>query len=282
MLRIAIPNKGALSETSVKLLKEAGYKVKRQSRELIVYDKKNDIEFVFLRPRDIAVYVANGVLDLGITGRDLTFDSKATAVELIELHFGGSSFMYAIPNEQDLLPDDFANKRIATSYPNIVEADLKNRGIKAEIIKLDGAVEISIKLGVADVIADVVESGRTLTEAGLKVVGEPLMLSEAILIGHNDKTIEKPGVQKLIARLEGLLVAREYAVIEYDIARKDLDVACKITPGLESPTISPLADENWVAVKALVKNSETNILMDKLKDIGAKGIMISSINTCRL
>ncbi len=282
MLRIAIPNKGALSEGSVKILKEAGYKAKRHSRELIVYDKLNDIEFVFLRPRDIAVYVANGVLDLGITGRDLTADSCVEAIELMPLNFGASSFRYALPKEKDLLPNDFGGLRIATSYPNIVKADMAKRGVDVEVIKLDGAVEISIQLGVADVIADVVESGRTLKEAGLKVVGEALMESEALIIGHNQETADNADVKILLQRVKGILVARQYAMIEYDIQKENLDKACDLTPGIESPTVAPLTHENWFAVKSMVKRKEINQLMDDLKAIGAKGIIATEVKTCRL
>lgn len=282
MLKIAIPNKGSLSEESVSLLKEAGYKCRRHSRELIVRDKVNKIEFVYLRPRDIAVYVGSGVLDLGITGRDLAIDSKAQVKELLALNFGNSSFYYALPVDSNLKPAKFAGKRIATAYPNIVNKDLKKRGVKADIIRLDGAVEISINLGVADVIADVVSSGQTLKEAGLKIVGEPILESEAILVARDKKIANSSDGKKLINRLNGILLARNYAMVEYDVPRKSLEKACKITPGIESPTIAPLAEADWVAVKSMVKLQEVNSIMDKLQSVGAKGIIITDIRTCRL
>ncbi len=282
MLKIAIPNKGNLSEGAVRLLKEAGYKAKRHGRELMVYDKENNIEFIFLRPKDIAIYVAKGVLDLGITGKDLALDSEANVNELLPLNFGKSAFCYSVPNEKNLTPNDFDGLRIATSYPNIVKNDMKQRSLNVETIKLDGAVEISIRLGVADAIADVVESGRTLKEAGLKVVGEPVMKSEAVLIAHSDETEQLPDVKTLVARIKGVLVARKYAIIEYDIPKNIVEKACELTPGIEAPTIAPLSHENWVAVKAMAKISEINFLMDKLKNIGAKGIIVTSIKSCRL
>ncbi len=282
MLKIAIPNKGALSESSIILLKEVGYKVKRHSRELTVYDKVNDIDFIFLRPKDIPIYVSNGVLDLGITGKDLSLNSNAQVKELLALNFGKSSFCYAVPKDKMIEPKDFEGFRIATSYPYIVEQDMSNQGIKIETVKLDGAVEISIKLGVADAIADVVESGRTLKEAGLKVVGNPVMQSEAILIARSEEALNSHEVQIVLDRLKGVLVAREYVVIEYDIEKQYLDKAFKITPGIEAPTVAPLSNENWVAVKAMAKISEINELMDKLKQIKAKGIIVSKIKTCRL
>lgn len=282
MLKIAIPNKGSLSEESVKLLKEAGYKCKRRGRELIVVDKENEIEFIYLRPRDIAVYVANGVLDLGITGRDLAIDSNSKVEELLALNFGNSRFFYAVPAEKNLTPDDFEGMRIASSYPNIVKQDMEKRGLKTTIVRLDGAVEISIKLGVADAIADVVSSGATLKEAGLKIIGSPIIDSEAILISRDKNISANKDIQKLVNRLQGILVARSYAMIEYDVPRTKVEAACLLTPGIESPTISPLAEDSWVAVKSMVKRKEVNEIMDKLKECGAKGIIITDIRTCRL
>ncbi len=282
MLRIAIPNKGALSESAVDLLKEAGYKCSRYGRELMVTDRENQIEFVFLRPRDIAVYVGNGIIELGITGRDLVLDSRAVVDEVLALNFGKSSFRYAVPNASDLTPDKFDGLRIATSYPNVVLSDLETRGMEASIVRLDGAVEISISLGVADVIADVVESGGTLKEAGLKVVGEPLMNSEAILIARNKEVAASPAVQTLIRRLKGILVARTWAMVEYDIPREKLEKACKVTPGIEAPTIAPLSNPDWVAVKAMVKRSESNRIMDELYELGARGIIVTDLRSCRL
>lgn len=183
MLKLAIPNKGALSEDAVRLLGEAGYKCSRSGRELVVSDRVNDIDFVFLRPRDIALYVGDGVLDLGITGRDLKEDSGADVIELFPLGFGRSRFCFAVPKESGLTVEKLGGLRIATSYPELLRRNLEKRNLKCPIVRLDGAVEISIRLGVADAIADVVESGATLTEAGLVVTGEPMLCSEAVLIG---------------------------------------------------------------------------------------------------
>lgn len=282
MLRIAVPNKGSLSESAVALLKEAEYKCSRYSRELIVTDQENQLEFVFLRPRDIAVYVGNGIIDLGITGRDLALDSQADVLEVMALNFGRSSFRYAVPNDSDLTPEQFAGLRIATSYPNIVLDDLNKRGINASIVRLDGAVEISIRLGVADVIADVVESGSTIREAGLKIIGEPVMKSEAILIARDQEVAERSCVQTLLGRIKGIMVARSWAMVEYDIPRDKLEAACKVTPGIESPTIAPLSNPDWVAVKAMVTRSGSNQVMDQLYELGARGIIITDIRSCRL
>lgn len=282
MLQIAIPNKGALSEDAVQLLKEAGYKCSRYGRELIVHDAANDVDFIFLRPRDIAVYVGNGIVDLGITGRDLTIDSKADVAELLPLEFGKSRFCYAVPKNSGLTQDKFDGLRIATSYPEIVAQDMKKRNFNVKIVKLDGAVEISVKLGVADCIADVVESGRTLVEAGLEITGDPILYSEALLIAGSADIAENPDVKKLLARLRGILVARSYVMIEYDIEKSKLKNCCRITPGIESPTISPLDNPDWVAVKAMIAKKEINAIMDQLYAEGARGIIVTAISSCRL
>lgn len=282
MLKIAIPNKGSLSNDSVTLLTDAGYHVKRLGRELKLIDNENQVEFIFLRPKDIAVYVGNGVLELGITGRDLVADSEADAEELCTLGFGKSEFFYAVPRESDMTPDDFGGKRIATSYPNLVALDLHKRRIKAKIIKLDGAIEISINLGVADVIADVVQTGRTLQEAGLKTVGDPVIQSEAVLIGRDPSITERADVQTVIDRIRGIVVARDYVMIEYDVSKENLKNACDITPGIEAPTVAPLSREGWFAVKAMARKRGINAVIDDLSHAGCKGIIVSDIRTCRI
>lgn len=282
MLQIALPNKGSLSEDAIELVKEAGYRCKRYHKELVARDPDNNIEFIFLRPRDIAVYVANGVLDLGITGRDLAFDSRSGVKELATLRFGGSKFFYAVPKDSDMTPDDFGGKRIATSYPNIVLDDMENRGLDAKVIKLNGAVEISVQLGVADAIADVVSSGKTLQMAGLKIVGEPIMKSEAVLVARDEKITENSDVNLFIKRLQGIVTAREYAIVEYDISEANLDKACEVTPGIESPTVSPLMEKKWFAVKAMIKRKEINTVIDNLSALEAKGIIVTDIRTCRI
>lgn len=282
MLKMAIPNKGALSEDAVRLLGEAGYKCFRSGRELVVSDRANEIDFVFLRPRDIALYVGNGVLDLGITGRDLRADSGADVVELMPLGFGRSRFCFAVPKESGLTVETLGGLRIATSYPELLRQNLEKRNLTCPIVRLDGAVEISIRLGVADAIADVVESGATLREAGLEIIGEPMLHSEAVLIGRSEEMLNCPEVKKLMARLKGIIVAGSYAMMEYDIPRAALEAACAITPGIESPTVAPLSNPEWVAVKAMVLRKECNRIMDELYEIGARGIIVADIRSCRL
>jgi len=282
MLQIALPNKGALSEGAVELVREAGYRCRRDGRELMVRAPENDVEFYFLRPRDIAVYVGSGLLDLGVTGRDLAQDGEAEVAELLSLGFGKSSFRYAVPKEKELTPDTFDGLRIATSYPKLVQMDMDKRGQSVTIIKLDGAVEISIQLGVADAIADVVQTGKTLEEAGLKIVGETVLRSEAVVIARDADFATDPDVRTFLDRLRGIIVAREFVMIEYDAPEALLEQASALTPGIESPTVSPLSRPGWVAVKAMAPRSGINDVMDRLQLLGAKGIIVTDIRTCRI
>jgi ATP phosphoribosyltransferase len=281
MLRIAVPNKGSLAESSIAILKEAGYRQRTDARDLVLIDPDNAVEFYYLRPRDIAIYVGSGELEAGITGRDLLIDSAAPAEEILSLDFGSSTFRFAAPIGKEWGISDVSGKRIATAYPGLVEHNLKSLGIQAQIVRLDGAVESSVRLGVADVIADVVSTGNTLRQAGLQVFGEPILTSEAIVIKR--KGVEIPaGLEVLIRRLQGVVTARRYVLLDYDVQKSLVDQACAITPGLESPTISPLQKADWVAVRAMVLRKETNRVMDELWALGARGILVTDIHACRL
>jgi ATP phosphoribosyltransferase len=281
MLRVAVPNKGALAETSAVMLAEAGYRGRHEQRDLTVLDPANDVEFFYLRPKDIAIYVGNGELDLGITGRDLALDSGAAVEEKLALGFGGSQFRYAAPAGQDWKVADLHGKRLATAYPRLVVEDLGRRGIVADVIRLDGAVEISVQLGVADAIADVVGSGRTLRQHNLVVFGDEICRSEAILVQRAGSEFIAPKAQ-LTARLRGVVLAQQYLMLDYDCPKALLDEALKTTPGLESPTVAPLAHDDWVAVRAMVPRKEANQVMDELAALGAKAILASDIRSCRL
>jgi len=281
MLRIAVPNKGSLADESISLLKAAGYRQRGDSRDLILLDPVNEVEFYYLRPRDIAVYVGSGELEAGITGRDLLIDSNAPAEEVLALHFGGSTFRFAAPLGSSLSTTDLRGKRIATAYPGLVENYLSEHNLSADVVRLDGAVESSVRLGVADVIADVVSTGNTLRQAGLEVFGEPLLRSEAIVIKRQGVDMVRE-LEILVRRLQGVVTAQQYVLLDYDAPTSVVEKACAITPGLESPTISPLAKEGWVAVRAMVKRSETNRVMDELWEIGARGILVTDIHACRL
>lgn len=283
MLRVAVPNKGALSESAAEILSEAGYRRRTDPKDLTVIDPANGVEFFFLRPKDIAIYVGSGQLDFGITGRDLAAESDAPVDERLALGFGSSTFRYAAPAGRDWTVADLAGKRIATAYPNLVRKDLASKGIEATVIRLDGAVEISVQLGVADAIADVVGSGRTLRLHDLVAFGDSLCDSEAVLIERagNGEDPNRAARDQLAARVQGVVFGQQYLMLDYDCPRSVLDRATEITPGLESPTIAPLADPDWVAVRALVPRRTVNAIMDELAAIGAKAILASDIRFCR-
>lgn len=279
MLRIAVPNKGSLSETAVQMLHEAGYATRRDTRELFVPDLRNDVEFFYLRPRDIATYVGSGALDVGFTGRDLLLDSGSAATEIDALDFGGSTFRFAAPAGAFAGIEALDGVRVATSYPVLVDAFLQRHGVKAILVKLDGAVESAVRLGVADAVADVVSTGTTLRAAGLEIFGPVILESTAVLIGK-DRTLN--GVDTLVRRLQGVMVARQYVLLDYDVPRSALEAATALTPGFESPTISPLHDPDWVAVRSMIPANERNQVMDALYAVGARAILVTAIHAARL
>jgi ATP phosphoribosyltransferase len=288
VLRIAVPNKGVLSEPAAAMLAESGYRQRRSTKDLAVYDPDNDTEFFYLRPRDIAVYVAAGTLDVGITGRDMLLETAPTvgegaaAVEVMPLGFGRSSFRFASPLESGIESvDQLAGKRIATAYPVLLRRYLDEQGIAASVVELDGAVETACRLGVADAVCDVVETGTTLRAAGLHIIGEPVLTSEAILVRRAGAE-EIPAVAQLRRRLRGVLVARQYVMLDYDCPNDLLEKATALTPGLEGPTVSPLQTEGWSAVRAMVAQHDTNRIMDELWELGARAILVTSIHACRI
>jgi ATP phosphoribosyltransferase len=281
VLRIAVPNKGSLAEPASQMLSEAGYRQRTDSRELVLIDAENDTEFFFLRPRDIAIYVGSGRLDVGITGEDLLLDSGASAEPILPLGFAASTFRFAGRAGVAASAKDLEGKRIATSYPGVVAAHLAEHGVHAEVIRLDGAVETAVRLDVADAIADVVSTGTTLRNAGLEIFGEPLLTSQAVLIRRRGAPTTAR-VEQLARRLQGVIIARQYVMMDYDISDDLVEKAVAITPGIESPTVSPLHERGWSAVRSMVKRRQTNAIMDQLWDLGARGIIVTDIHACRL
>ncbi|KQB85588.1 ATP phosphoribosyltransferase [Corynebacterium oculi] len=280
MMRIAVPNKGALADVAATILKEAGYASRRDSKALNVIDRTNNVEFFFLRPKDIAIYVASGELDLGITGRDLAADSQAEVVEVLSLGFGASTFRFAAPAGQEWTVEGIAGRRVATAYPHLVRTYLEQRGIDATVIRLDGAVEISIKLGVADVIADVVSTGATLRQQGLEPFGEAICRSEAVVVSRTPEIT--PDQRVMLRRFEGIVHAHHYVMLDYNVARARLEEATSITPGLSGPTVSPLTRPDWVAVRAMIPRSEANDVMDALAGVGAEAILATDLRIARI
>ncbi|MFM6980026.1 MAG: ATP phosphoribosyltransferase [Micrococcales bacterium] len=279
MLKVAVPNKGILSEAAIAMLQEAGYTTRRDTKDLHVVDSENNIEFFYLRPRDIATYVGSGALDAGFTGLDLLLDARSKAHSVADLGFGGSTFRFAGPVGKFKALKDLAGLRVATAYPDLVSDFLAKENIEVELVALDGAVEVAVRLGVADAVADVVSTGNTLRQAGLEIFGPVILQSTAHLISAPGKTED---CAQILRRLQGVLVAREYVIFDYDCPANLVESASKITPGIESPTISPLRDPEWVAVRALVKSNETNAKMDALYELGARAILVSAIHAARI
>ncbi len=279
MLKVAVPNKGILSESAIAMLKEAGYATRRDPKDLHVVDSAHGIEFFYLRPRDIATYVGSGSLDVGFTGLDLLLDSRSAAISLADLSFGGSTFRFAGPTGKFKSVQDLEGLRVATAYPHLVEDFLKREGVEVQLVQLDGAVEVAVRLGVADAVADVVSTGNTLRQAGLEIFGPVILESSAHLIVAPGK---KTDHEQLLRRLQGVLVAREYVIFDYDCPIELVELASAVTPGIESPTISPLRDAAWVAVRALVRSSDINAKMDELYALGARAILVSASHAARI
>jgi ATP phosphoribosyltransferase len=284
MLRVAVPNKGLLAAPARDILAEAGYRQRGDERDLVAVDAANDVEFFYLRPRDVATYVGAGTLDLGITGRDYLLDSGAAADEVLALDIGASTLRFAaVPGTIDAI-SDLAGRRVATALPHLVASYLRERDVPADVVRLDGAVETAIRLGVADAVADVVSSGLTLRQAGLVPFGEPIITSEAVVLRPTESrpTESRPALDAFLRRLQGVLVARRYVLMDYDVRADALEAACRLTPGYESPTVSPLADTEWCAVRSMVPRSDAQQVMDDLWAVGARAILVTDIHACRL
>lgn len=280
MTKVALPNKGVLFEPTIELLASCGYKVSKTMSSLSSFDAENGIEFYFLRPGDIPVYLSNGILDAGITGKDFVAEKGSDPSLLLDLNYGGSRLCAAVPEESPVRTiEEIAGLRIATSLPGIVRQYFGNRQL--DIVELEGAVEISVRLGIAQAVIDVVDTGGTLKQAGLRVIGEPLFQSNAALYAHPGRE-QQEEVVTLKSRVEGKLVAYEYMMVEYDVPGTILARASEITPGIESPTIAPLQAEGWYSVKAMIKKREANKIMDELSRIGCKGILLTRIESARI
>ena len=281
MLRIAVPNKGALAEPAAAMLRAAGYRQRTDTKDLTLIDSDHGVEFYYLRPRDIAVYIGRGDLDVGITGRDMLLDSRAEASEIMELGFAGSRFRFAAPGGSSMSLADVEGRRVATSYPDLLAAYLDDNGITAELVKLDGAVESAIRLGVADVVADVVDTGTTLKRAGLELFGDPICTSEAVLIQRGGAELPD-GAESLKTRLRSVLVAQNFFMMDYNVDAEHLDRTLALAPGVEGPTVSTLAKGGWCAVRVLVPRKGAHLLMDRLYEAGARGILLTELAACRL
>jgi len=280
MIKVALPNKGQLFDPTIELLRSCGYKANKSYKHLSTLDTENGIEFFFLRPGDIPMYVGQGIIDLGITGLDFNAEKRSPAVKVLDLHYGHSRLCAAVPNESPWHKlEDIRDVRIATSFTGITKSYFKKEDMK--LVELEGAVEISVNLGIADAVIDIVETGSTLKAAGLRILGEELFRSNAALFAHPGRE-NSPEVSTMVKRIQGKLVALSYMMVEYDVSAELLEKACALTPGLENPTVSQLFNKDWFAVKAMIKRNEANSLMDKLSELGCRGILLSEIESARI
>ena len=280
-LRIGVPSKGRLSEISMQLLKEAGLNFRRQDRSLFARVRDMPIDITFLRTDDIPVLCAEGAIDMGITGGDLVYESGVQITERLRLGMGNCRLTFCVPdNSEARSAKDLAGKRVATSFPYVTEHFLAQQGASAHIVKLTGSVEVMITLGVADAIVDLVETGSTLAANRLRIL-EEIGSYETVLI-QNPATKHTELADRIVRRLEGVVIARAYSLLEYNVPAAKLKEAEAITPGFESPTVSRLEEEDWYAVRAMVKRGEVIGIMEKLESLGATAILETSIANCRL
>ncbi|MCI0491418.1 MAG: ATP phosphoribosyltransferase [Planctomycetes bacterium] len=280
-LRIGVPSKGRLAEIAADLLIEAGLKFRRQERSLFARVRDIPIDVTFLRTDDIPVLCAEGAIDMGITGGDLIDESGVTVTKRLALGMGNWRLAICVPDDSTLRePSDLADCRIATSFPNVTKNYLSRHGISAHIVELTGSVEVMIALGVADAIVDLVETGSTLAANRLSILDE-LGRYEAVLI-QNPATRHAQLADRVVRRLEGVVIARSYSLLEYNVPENKLADAERITPGFESPTVSRLEEAGWLSVRAMVNRSEVIEIMERLEALGATAILETTITNCRL
>jgi len=279
MIKVALPNKGQLFERTLGMLLACGYRINKSVRDLSTIDHENEVEFFFLRPGDIPLYVANGILDAGITGQDFVAEKGLSPTCLFELNYGQSKLCVAVPAELEIESiAQLRGKRIATSFPNLTARFFPEREL---LVELEGAVEISVRLGIADAVVDLVETGSTLKQAGLKIVGAPLFESRAALFAHPGREVPEE-LTTLRNRLEGKVLAQEYMMVEYDCPAEILKRACATTPGIESPTVMSLEKPGWFSVKSMVKRRDAQRIMDDLARQGCRGILLSALDSVRI
>lgn len=280
MIKIALPSKGRLLEQTLELLTGCGYRAEKRQGTLSCLDAENNIEFYFLRPVDIPLYVANGTLDGGITGRDFVAERGESVHLLLDLNYGHSRLCAAVMEEAPITDLRSAGPiRVATSFPELTRHWLGDA--PAKLVVLEGSVEVSVKLGIADAIVDVVETGNSLRQAGMRVLGEPIFQSNAALFAHPGRETLTELVT-LAGRLRGRMVAAEYMMVEYDVPQTILQQACAITPGIQSPTVMSLNEPGWFSVKSVLRRREAHRVMDELERLGCKGILLTSLESARM
>ena len=280
-LRIGLPSKGRLADQAGELLKQAGLSFRRQPRSLFALVGELPIEVTFLRTDDIPVLCAEGAIDMGITGSDLVAESGVDVITRLDLGVGKCRLAMCVPIESSITtPDQLAGRRIATSFPRVTGAFLREHATDVHLVALSGSVEIMVTLGVADAIVDLVETGSTLAANRLRVLGE-IGRYETVLIQNHDPR-DADMANRVVRRVEGVVIARGYSLLEYNIPRMKLAQAEQIAPGFNSPTVNSLEDPDWCAVQVMVRRSDAIRIMEQLEEMGASAILETPINNCRL
>ena len=280
-LRIGLPSKGRLSEIAIELLSQAGLSFRRQSRGLFARVSGLPIDLVFLRTDDIPTLCAEGAIDMGITGSDLVEEAAVDIEVRMKLGVGRCRLAICVPDDASLRSAaDLSKARIATSFPNITERYLAQHGASAHLVSLSGSVEVMIQLGIADAIVDLVETGSTLAANRLRILDE-IDSYETVLI-QNSRCSDPLTADRVVRRLEGVVIARDYSLLEYNVPRSKLAEAEAITPGFNSPTVNALEDANWCSVRVMVKRHDVIEAMERLESLGASAIIETPISNCRL
>lgn len=280
-LRIGVPSKGRLSELAEELMKQAGMRFRRQNRSLFARVGEMPIDITFLRTDDIPVLCAEGAIDMGVTGSDLVEEANVDVTERLRLGVGKCRLALCVPDSSSITsPDQLDGQRVATSFPHVTAKYLEQHSAKARLVSLSGSVEIMISLGVADAIVDLVETGSTLAANRLRILDE-IGHYETVLI--QNKTAENAELaDRVVRRLEGVVIAREYSLLEYNVPKDKLAEAEQVTPGYKSPTVNQLENPDWCAVQVMVKQKQVISVMEKLESLGATAILETQINNCRL
>lgn len=280
-LRIGIPSKGRLAEVAENLLSDAGLSFRRQSRSLFARVRELPIDVTFLRTDDIPVLCAEGAIDMGITGSDLIEEAQVELTHRLSLGAGKCRLSVCVPEDAPYTSaKDLDGKRIATSFPGVTENYLKRHDASAHLVQLTGSVEVMIALGVADAIVDLVETGSTLAANRLRILDD-IGQYETVLV-QNPMVQDSALCDRIVRRIEGVVIARAYSLLEYNIPRDQLAAAEAITPGFNSPTINPLEDASMCAVRAMVGKKNVIEVMEKLEELGASAILETRIANCRL
>jgi len=280
-LRIGVPSKGRLSDQAAELLKQAGLSFRRTERSLFARVGEMPIDITFLRTDDIPVLCAEGAIDMGITGSDLLAESGADVLIRLSLGIGKCKLALCVPDDSDINgPEQLGGKRVATSFPNVTRRYLSQHKADVHLMNLGGSVEIMITLGVADAIVDLVETGSTLAANNLRVLAE-IGRYESVII-QNKARREGELADRVVRRLEGVVIARSWSLLEYNLPRTKLAEAEKITPGFNSPTVNSLEDPAWCAIRVMVRRGEVIEVMERLEALGAHAILETQINNCRL